>query len=97
MDERVIMELVKEFDETMFIPYFDKTKKESVDLFNATLKRGVSKEQALIETISIMSYLTLKKAIFLQLLININFDPDKPKTKEELKGLLSVIQGGLIE
>lgn len=97
LDKETLNQLVKDLDRAIFKEYFEKTKGEILSFFELCKENGLSIEQAIIDTLAFTSYITLKYSLLLKALSGIGFDPDKTKTKEELKSLFKVIQGNLGE
>ena len=92
MDEKEFITIFKHLDETVLKPFLDEMYQESADRYNELISSGESMEEALHDVICKSSYITLKYAAMLTLFFVNDVDPDKPKSREELKAMLRLIK-----
>lgn|GEM_PF-3381627 len=92
MTEKDFLEFFDLIDENILKLIIDDSYKQGQKHYNNLILEGWSQDEALYDVIMKTSYRTLKYAVMTALYFSSNIDPERPKTKEELKKLFKVIK-----
>lgn len=92
MNEKEFFELFNKIDEAILKDVLADSYKQGQDHYNKLIVDGWDPEQAAYDTMMKTSYRSMKYAVMVSLLFAYNVDPEKPKSKEELKRLFKIIK-----
>ena len=92
MNEKQFQEIVNYLDDAILKPFLDYVVQKSSKRYNELIIEGLSPDDAMHTVVCETAYVTLKYATAFTLFMNSDYDPDKPKSKEELKKMLKLIK-----
>jgi len=90
--EREFLEFFNTIDEDILKMIVGDSVNQGQQHYNNLILEGWSQDEALFDLIMKTFYRTLKYAVMTSLYFSTNIDPERPKTKEDLKKLFKVIK-----
>jgi len=92
LNEKQFQEIVNYLDDAILKPFLKYVVQESSKRYNELIIEGVSPDDAMHTVVCETAYVTLKYATAFTLFMGSDYDPDKPKSKEELKKMFKLIK-----
>lgn len=92
MTEKEFLEFIKTLDDDVLKLIIKDSYEKGQKHYNKLIQEGWSQDEAMFDLIMKTSYRAMKYAVMTTLYFTYNIDPEKPKTKEELRKLLTVIK-----
>lgn len=92
MNEKQFQEIINHLDEEVLKPFLDYVVQESSKRYNELIIEDMSPDDAMHTVVCETAYVTLKYATTFSLFMGSDYDPDKPKSKEELKKIFKLIK-----
>ncbi|GAV21575.1 hypothetical protein [Carboxydothermus pertinax] len=92
MTEQDFLDLINLLDEELFKPFLNDIYKKAQEHYNKLILEGWDSDEALYDVVMKTAYLTLKDAVSIAVFLCSNIEPERPKSKEELRRLLKVIK-----
>lgn len=92
LTEKEFLEFFNLLDENVLKLVIKDSYKQGQEHYNDLIQGGYSQDEALFDLIMKTSYRAMKYAVMTTLYFSNNIDPEKPKTREELKKLFTIIK-----
>lgn len=92
MTEKEFMDLFNVLDEQVLKLFLESSYEYGQEYYNKLILEGWDPDEAMYDVMMKTSYRALKFAVATSLFFTSNIESEEPKTKEELKRLLTIIE-----
>jgi len=92
LTEKEFLDFFNQIDENILKLVIEDSCKQGQEHYNNLILEGWSQDEALFDLIMKTSYRAMKYAVMTTLYFSTNLESEKPKTKEELKKLFTIIK-----